>query len=179
MVYIFEGVDNVGKGTQIQKLKRHLEEKGELVHILHYSNIKGDNIEERSKQYYYEMFNLIKFATFNKINLILDRAHGGETVYSPIYRNYSGDYIYDIEQNFGNRILQNITLFVFTDDPENLIDREDGQSFSTEFEKKRDEIVKFIDFFEKSKIKNKALINIQDMDIEQVFNKMKEFIEAK
>jgi len=177
MVYIFEGLDRTGKGTQIQNLKRYLEmNKEQSCHVLHYSNIKGNNVEERSKQYYQEMFDLIKFATYNNINLIFDRAHGGETVYSPIYRNYSGDYVYEIEKKFGSRVLQNIKLFVFIDEPENLINREDGESFTIELEKKQDEIKRFVEFFEKSKIKDKALIDIQDMNIEQVFNKIKEFL---
>jgi len=151
MVYIFEGLDRTGKGTQIQNLKRYLEEKGQLCHVVHYSNIKGDSIEIRSKQYYQEMFGLIKFATYNNINLILDRAHGGETVYSPIYRNYSGDYVFEIESGFGNRVLQNIRLFVFIDKPENLINREDGESFTIELEKKQDEIKDSLNFLKNLK----------------------------
>jgi len=176
MIYVFSGPDRTGKSTQIANLKKYLEEKGELVHILHYSNIKGDNIRERSEEYYQQMFKLCKFATLNNISLIFDRAHDGETVYGPIYRNYDGNYIYSIEERFGNRVLQNMSLFVFIDKPEHLISREDGGSFTIELEKKQDEISRFIDFFEKSKIKNKALIDIQDMNIDQVFNKIKEFL---
>ena len=32
------------------------------------------------------------------INLIFNRSHLGETVYSPLYRGYSGDYVFDIEK---------------------------------------------------------------------------------
>ena len=174
MVIVCEGPDNVGKGTQISNIKKYLEEKDKLVHVLHYSSIKGNNIEERSKQYYKEMFDLIKFATYNNKNLIFDRAHGGETVYSPIYRNYSGEYVYEIETNFGNKVLQNCILFVFIDNPENLIKREDGLSFSVEFEKKQNEINRFSSFFEKSNIKNKCLINIDQKSPEQVFEIIKE-----
>jgi len=174
MIYIFEGPDNVGKTTQINKLKKYLEiEKSQLVHILHYSNIKGNDIFERSNHYYNQMFGLMKFAANNNINLIFDRAHGGETVYSPIYRNYSGDYVYEIEQNYNSKITANAKLFVFIDEPENLINREDGKSFSTEYEKKADEINRFGEFYNKSNIKNKYLININGLDIDQVWEKIK------
>jgi len=173
MIYIFEGLDNVGKGTQISNLKRYLEERGEVVHVLHYSNIKGNNIEERSRIYYHQMFQLMKFAINNGINLILDRAHGGETVYSPIYRNYSGDYVYEIENNFNSRITSTAKLIVFIDDPNSLIKREDGLSFSVELEKKQNEVDRFTEFYEKSNIKNKFLINIKDKLIEQVWEELK------
>jgi len=173
MIIICEGPDNVGKGTQIIKIKRHLEEQGKLVHVLHYSNIKGDNIEQRSHQYYWEMFDFIKFSIFNNRSLILDRAHGGETVYSPIYRNYSGDYVYELESKFGNTILSNCLLIVFTANPETLIQRDDGLSFTVELMKKQKEIDLFKLFYEKSHIKNKCYIDITGKNPDEVFEEIK------
>jgi len=176
---MFSGPDRTGKTTQIKNLKKYLEEKGELAHVLHYSNIKGNNIRERSEEYYKQMFKLIKCATNNQINLIFDRCHDGEAVYGPIYRDYSGDFVYEIESAFGNKILQNIILFVFIDNPERLIGREDGESFTVELEKKKNEINKFIEFHDQSKIKNKKLINIVEYSPEQVFEEMKNYLEGK
>ena len=169
--------DRVGKGTQIAKLKRYLEEKGQLVHVIHYSNIKGDDIRNRSEQYYHQMFDTIKFATLNNLTLILDRAHGGETVYSPVYRGYEGDYVYYLEQRFGKRILDNVTMFVFTDEAENLIERDDGLSFSTDLEKKKDEIKRFVEFFQRSNIENKFLVNINGRDENVIWDFIKSVIE--
>ena len=173
MVYMFSGPDRTGKDTQIVNLKKYLEEQGKLVHVLHYSAIKGDNIEARSNMYYHEMFKIIKFAVYNDINLILNRAHDGEVVYGPIYRNYDGKYIYEIEESFGNRVLNQCILFVFTADPSELIKRDDGLSFTTEVEKKKIEIDKFVEFYNDTHIKNKLLINITGKGIDEVFEEIK------
>lgn len=169
MVILLSAPDRCGKTTQINNIKNYLEEKGKLVHYLHYSAIKGEDIKNRSKQYYSEMFQLIKFATHNNINLILDRCHDGECVYGPIYRGYSGDFVFDIELNFGNRVLNNCLLITFIDKPENLVKREDGLSFTVELDKKQREVNLFKDFYEKSNIKHKLLIDIDGKSIETVF----------
>jgi thymidylate kinase len=173
MTYIFCGPDNVGKGTQISNLKRYLEENNRLVHVLHYSNIKGDNVRIRSEAYYNQMFEFCKKANELNTDLILDRAHLGESVYSPLYRNYSGDYVFDLEQKYD---LEQITLFVFYADPETLIKRDDGLSFSTDLEKKKTEIDAFKRAFEMTHISKKFLINITDKSIEEVWDKLKIFI---
>ena len=167
MIVICEGLDRVGKSTQIQRIKRYYEEKNRLFHILHYSNIKGPNIEERSKIYYKEMFELIKYA-HDKINLILDRAHIGEVVYSPLYRNYSGEYVFGLEKLY-EPYLYNTRLLVFIDRAENLITRDDGLSFTAQLNKKTDEIERFTEAYNKSFLR-KALINIDGYDEEAVWN---------
>ena len=101
MVIIAEGIDNSGKGTQIQKIKEEFEKRGISVHILHYSNIKAfgnDNkkIREASYKQFRDMFKLINYAAGeDSMALICDRAHLGECVYSPIYRDYSGDFVFE------------------------------------------------------------------------------------
>ena len=67
-------------------------------------------------------------------------------------------------------------LIVLIDDPENLIKREDGNSFSTDLEKKQLEVDRFVDFFKKSRIGNKIIINIKDKDANQVFEEIKDFL---
>jgi thymidylate kinase len=165
--------DNVGKGTQIANLKRYLEENNHLVHVLHYSNIKGDNIRIRSEAYYNQMFEFCKKANEINTDLILDRAHLGESVYSPIYRNYSGDYVFDLEKKYD---LEKIILFVFYADPEILIERDDGLSFSIDLEKKKNEIDAFQKAFELTNIHKKVLINITNKTKEDVWNKIKGYI---
>jgi thymidylate kinase len=169
MIYIIEGPDNVGKGTQIRNIKKYLEEKDRLVHVMHYSNIKGQNIEKRSQIYYEQMFQLCQFSLLQNFDLILDRAHLGEYVYSPIYRNYSGKYVFDIEKKFD---LDKIILFVFTARSEDLISREDGLSFSIELDKKQHELDFFKKAFELSNIKHKHLIDITNKDIDKVWKEI-------
>jgi thymidylate kinase len=163
--------DNVGKGTQIQLLKRYLEENDQLLHVLHYSNIKGKDVYQRSQVYYQQMFMLCEYALSSNISLILDRAHLGETVYSPLYRNYNGDYVFELERDLIKH-QGGYHLVVFIADPETLVHREDGFSFSKDLEAKRDEIDRFVNAYNKSTIKNKHLIDITNKDVPTVWKEL-------
>jgi thymidylate kinase len=174
MIIIVEGPDRVGKDTQINKIKRYLEERNDLVHVMHYSSIKGTDIENRSKLYYDQMFEICNQANKINVNLILNRAHLGETVYSPIYRNYNADWIFDLEKSYIKQY--DYRLIVFIADPEDLIKREDGLSFSNELTKKRDEIERFTKAYHQSNIKNKMLINITGKNIDDVWREVKKLI---
>jgi hypothetical protein len=123
-----------------------------------------------SQAYYREMFRFCEVANELYASLILDRAHLGESVYSPIYRKYDGDYVFRMEERFD---LSFFTLFVFIADPETLVHREDGFSFSVDAEKKRLEIEGFKRAFELSHIPNKHLIDITGKDIKEVWEEIK------
>jgi len=178
-VIIFEGPDNCGKSTQIKMLLKYL--AYDPTHVIHYSNIPGIS-NKRSMEYgkvlYGDMFKLITESFLSGRNLILDRAHLGEYVYSPIYRDYNGDYIFELEKQFMENIHRkhNIYLFLFVDEPENLVSREDGLSFSTELDKKTKEINLFKEAFNKSSIINKFPVNIHGVTAEQVHEFVKDVI---
>lgn len=177
MVVICEGIDNVGKGTQIQNIKDEFERQGKSVHILHYSNIKAfeksetDKIRTASYKQFRDMFKIVNYAAGeDSFVLILDRAHLGECVYSPIYRNYSGEFVFEEEKTFiWEDNFKNIKMILFTDEAENVIKRDDGLSFSTELETKKKEIELFDKAFEKSKL-NKKRISLNGRDKNQIWN---------
>lgn len=187
MVTIICGTDALGKDTQIQKIKDESERRGISAHILHYSNIKvfgNDNkkIREASYKQFRDMFKLINFAASeDSMNLILNRAHLGECVYSPLYRNYNGDFVFEEEKTFiWQDNLKRIKLILFTDDVEAIIkrdkERNDGQSFSLDPEMKKKELELFDKAFEKS-ILNKKRIELKGRDAEQIWNEeVKTFI---
>jgi hypothetical protein len=196
--------DNVGKGTQIQFIKNWLEEfTCEPVHVLHYSNIKGikepdpkvltSKIKLMSVRLYDQMFNIMKNAVDYGVNVIADRSHIGESVYGSIFRNYSGDFVFTIEMNYCNefkgldekdlpifsttKLWNNTKLITFIDEPQNLINREDGQSFSTDLETKIQEIEGFKIAYNKS-VLCKKLINISGLNAEEVwFSQVLPFLE--
>jgi thymidylate kinase len=201
MIVIVEGPDNVGKGTQIVKIKKWLEENSGPVHVLHYSNIKGicqvgdynkphdnqitgqqnyylsnnEKIEIMSIKLYDQMFRIMSFCYENGINLILDRAHLGETVYSPIFRSYDGDFVYAQEQSY--TFEKDALLFLFTDQACNLIHREDGFSFSKDLETKQKEIIAFEKAYERSSLIKKH-IDVYKHDENDVWeNFVKPFLE--
>jgi thymidylate kinase len=163
---IVEGPDNVGKTTIIKNIKNHYVDI--TFHTLHYSDIKQKNIEstiDYNKKMYTEMFKImIHQSKFKNTGIICDRSHLGEMVYGPIYRNYSGDYVLEIEKKFNNYDIFWNTILLITcyDDPKNLIARDDGLSFSTNLKKKTIEIDNFLNAHKKSNIKNKLLLNIKN-----------------
>ena len=176
MFLFYEGPDNCGKGTQIEKIRKHLNNTGEVCHTLHYSGINSILKEQNkslSEKMYIEMFRLLENTSSN---IILDRSHLGESLYSPIYRQYSGDFVFDIEKSFES-VCEQSYLIVFIDEPANLSNREDGHSQSSKdialIEK---EVNGFGRAFRKSIIRHKLLININGKDAEQVFCIIKEFL---
>ena len=179
MIIILEAPDNCGKSTQVQKLIHLFHDKS--IHQLHYSSVKGFETKEETKTYsckmYSDMFKLL-FSNYKDMHFTLDRSHIGEMVYGPMYRNYDGNYVLNIEnywrdfEDFWNEIY----LITFIDTPLRLVSRDDGLSFSIDLEKKTKEVKLFKDAHNKSLITHKLLIDIENLDENQVFEKIKEFI---
>jgi thymidylate kinase len=177
MIIVCEGQDNTGKSTLIRYLQDRLYATGDIpVHCLHYSNIRTAKTKmfQKSYSHYKGGFDLIR-ESLNNRHLIFDRFHLGEYVYSEKYRGYDGSYVFDLEKNYEN-FLNQVYLVVLTDSPENLIRRDDGLSLSN----KREDIIyereRFIDAYNKSIIKNKIHIDIQNLNISSVQNKVNKFI---
>lgn len=177
MTLLIEGCDNVGKGTQIEYIKKYVEEKYNCpVHYMHYSNIKGaKDIRAVSEELYKQMFEIVS-KDYGNCLIICDRSHLGEAVYSPIYRGYDGDYIFDLEKEAD--LKTNVGLLVFTETAENLIKRDDGLSFSIDIDKKNDEIARFKAAYDKS-ILRKKLIELKGRGKEEIFEQeVKPFVDA-
>jgi len=167
MVYIFEGMDNCLKDTLIQLFRATLSPETQI--LKYNSPPKGiANVELWQKAHFKDMFDLIKTNLDNDSrNLILNRAHLGEYVYSPIYRGYEGDWIFDLEKSFlhgSDFYKSNIKLFVFYDsNNSNLHLREDGNSLSKDSEENLDkERVRFLQAFKKSGISKKRMFDLSD-----------------
>lgn len=169
---IIEGPDRVGKDTQSKLLQLKLIKERLPIHMFHYSGVKGipkEKIKEYSELMYTDMFKIMKEAYKAERSLIFNRSHIGEYIYSPMYRDYDGSYIFDIEKKFiDEEFWIHIFLIVLVDEPQNLIDRDDGDSFSISLDKKKEEIDRFTGAIRKSKIKFKKLINIKGMSIDDV-----------
>lgn len=189
MNLIIEGLDNTGKSTLISNIQATI--YNDWIHkdyadkytcnILHYSNIKSDKLtpdEMRlvSSFHYHNGFDLmLKNDRVNNI-LIYDRFHLGEYVYSELYREYDGSYIFDIEKKYIEIIDEDTYLIVIIDDVDNLIKRDDGLSFTTDKVKKQWEIDRFKEAFDKSNFSKKLLININDLSISDVSKKVNDWI---
>lgn len=172
MIYIFEGMDNCLKDTMIQLVRAHLSPETQ---ILKFSSPPSaiSMPEDWQKAHFQDMFNLIEMSLANSPrNMILNRAHLGEYVYSPIYRGYEGNWIFDLEESFLNASDEHesrIRLFVLYDSNNyQLSNREDGKSLSnTNHAKMNLERERFKLAFEKSKIPFKRLFNLSDYRTEK------------
>ena len=162
---IIEGTDNVGKDTQQNLI---IERMNNLVfHKLHYSALPFRDDKQLhanySKKMYDDMFKLMMVSKDKDINLIFNRSHLGETVYSPLYRGYSGDYVFDIEKNYTNALRENLYLITLVNDPHTILKRDDGKSFYGNEEEVKAEVDGFNRAHRLSTIKNKLHIDVGNM----------------
>ena len=197
MIVLFDGLDNTGKTTQIQKLVSYFANKDMISTVCKYS--KFDKLDKKkeekfSKRFYKDYFEKIvnwpdkvipdpayiaedNIHYIHDNNLILDRGHISEAVYAPMYRSYSGDYVWDLEKCLENKY--NIYLIVLIDSVEKAVEREDGLSLSNgNADKINIEISKFAEAYKKSCIQNKIIIDINGLSIEEVFAQIRKFLDV-
>lgn len=178
-ILIVEGPDNIGKDTFIKNFISSNLHK--IWQVLHYSNLKISN--ERSISYstslYSDAFDLMLDNQDNlKRGLIFNRCHLGESVYSPLYRKYNGDYIFDIERRYTDKLNKVVLLLLYTSDPESIFKRDDGKSFYTDAESLKWENDEFRNAYSKSSIKNKMQLDVANKTPEQIledFNEIYKF----
>jgi len=177
---ICEGPDNVGKDTQINLIMKHYSNLS--FQKLHYSALPFKGLEQiikYSNRLYSDMFRMMSFLKKKNINLIFNRSHLGETVYAPLYRGYSGDYVFAIEDKYVESLRENLYLITFVNDPNIILSRDDGKSFYENSEGVAAEVDGFLRAHRKSKIKNKLQINIGNMQPDEIFAIVKNFLDSE
>lgn len=94
MRIIIEGPDNVGKTTLIKNIIKEF--KIPFIEIHSYAPPFKDteNCLKFENDYISQMFKLFE----NFENVVADRSHVGTMVYSPIYREYDGKFVLDLEK---------------------------------------------------------------------------------
>jgi thymidylate kinase len=174
-IIMIDGLDNVGKTTQIERLIDALSYLP--THVIKYPKLNNATHEKSmqySKDLYNNMFRLMNIA-YNDLscNLIFDRSHITEAVYSPLYRKYKGDFVFDIEKIYVNYpFWKNLYLFILKNDPEILLKRDDNKSHSNDLNSKIEEIKMFNKAFENSNIRNKFIIDCTNKSINQITNEI-------
>ena len=180
---IIEGTDNVGKDTQQDLIIKKLSDT--VFHKLHYSSLPFKDAEgfddkkmhaTYSKKMYDDMFKVMMNCKDKDINFIFNRSHLGETVYSPLYRGYSGDYVFDIEKKFTKALREDLYLITLTNDPHTILKRDDGKSFYGNEEEVKAEVDGFRRAHRLSTIKNKLLVNVGTMNADEVSNIIIDFL---
>lgn len=148
---IIEGPDCVGKGTFIKELKKQIHSDA----IIHFGKPPKD--EKDPKAYQKNIFETEMSKLKEDRCIIYDRFHLGEYVYGPT-RGYTGNYIYDLEEKYLTKKVQDKTLLiVFTASPEKLSDRDDGFSI---YKNKEKEVSLFYEAYKKSNISKKFYMDI-------------------
>ena len=186
---IIEGTDNVGKDTQQDLIIKKLSDT--VFHKLHYSSLpfkdaSGYYDKEKHATYSTELYEsmfllMMKSKLGHKvgdidINLIFNRAHLGETVYSPLYRGYSGDYVFNIEKKYTKALREELYLITLVNDPHTILKRDDGKSFYGNEEEVMAEVDGFKRAHRLSTIKNKLLVNVGTMNADEVSNIIIDFL---
>jgi len=131
MILIIEGLDRCGKDTLIKNIKQKLLTNPNTF-VIHCSSPPKNSDSTWSKTYYTNLLNECSILSNKGYNIILNRSHYGEDVYGPIYRNNSADWVYEISREILNP-KDSVAIFL-VDEPECLIEREDGESFYTSIE---------------------------------------------
>jgi len=174
-VIIVEGMDNVGKDTQIKAICNHFPEDN--FHTLHYHAIKSrsnSGARYAAEQTYSEMFRIID--TMYDLNFILNRSHLGEYVYGPMYRNYKDpEYVFQMERTpLIQGVMNDAALLILTHNhPETLAEREDGDSLSQgQIELIEQERDRFYDVYLESAARHKLLLPVDGMSKEAVTDKV-------
>lgn len=167
---IFDGPDNVGKGTQIEKLRRQHPHKNFV--LLNLERPFGKNDAELLKNGFNslkKMMCLAKAGLNQGANIIIDRAHYTEYAYSIFRDGHAIEKILELE-NFFEEEKRNILSIIFVDKAKNIASREDGLSnFDTsKIENFEMLCARFTDIAHQSHF-NTKLINIDSKNEDKVF----------
>ena len=121
-----DGLDRTGKDTQCKLLLSAIS-PCITIHGYNCSGVDDNTQREIQKLNVIEGFRL--FDQNPTIQFLCNRTHLGETIYGSMYRHYDTNYVFDIEKQYKEQSwFKNSSLFIFVDDPKNLLEREDGKS---------------------------------------------------
>lgn len=174
--YIIEGIDRCSKSTLVQAIQH---EAG-FHQVIHYSKpqqlaIYNKRLGNPLRQYQYDSFMTgFELLKVKQASLIYDRFHLGETVYSPRYRGYSGDYVFNLEKINGVDNWNHVRLILLTTSDFSIME-DDGDSF--DWSAKEAEQLDFLVAFAKSTFMHKLVINVADGNgnykpVEQILNEV-------
>lgn len=183
--FLVDGIDRLGKSSLIARIQAelgyhlviHYDKPKLLPHFLDMADCikraevsetdydesyRNLSIQNLALRLYQEEANRGMFSLLGSdIPVILDRTHLGELVYAPLYRKYSGDYVYEMEQELIDRkpytLTDEVRLILLTSSNTDML-VDDGLSFDPT--KKVEEQERFIQAFNRSKLINKVIVDV-------------------
>jgi len=170
--FLIDGLDRLGKSSLIQGIRDDLG-YFEIIHFSKPQTLKvydelSTNEGEFNKLQSYYRYQYHSFKNMMKLlnsdaQIIFDRTHLGENVYSPMYRSYSGEYVFELEKQYTVDCLYDVRLILLVEDfstSKHFVD--DGQSLGPP-EKRQEEQNRFLSAFNNSIIKDKRIICVTDL----------------
>lgn len=173
-VFAIEGLDRLGKTTLIDGI---LNKEG-FYQVIHFGKPKklqayeearlerpSSLSKEQLQLYFYQVaaFRNSMLMAKSGSRIIFDRWHLGECVYSPLYRGYSGDYVFSLEASTGINERNDIRLILLTEDFDRSNHfKSDGGSFDDT--RRREEQELFIKAFNSSSIRDKKIICVTGLN---------------
>ena len=113
---IVEGLDRLGKDTIIAGIQEEIGPYFEI-HFSKPKKLKHIDRPDWAKVYQELSFkNGMALLGSSEAKIIFNRFHLGECVYSPLYRNYSGEYVFGLERVYGLDRYDDIRLILLTED---------------------------------------------------------------
>jgi thymidylate kinase len=175
-VYAIEGLDRLGKSTLIDGIKQ----REGFFQVIHFGKPEILKVYEEAAERWNKEFEgqgqsrngayLYQRASFSHsmilaqsgASIIFDRWHLGEAVYAPLYRGYSGDYVFELERvhQLNDSLVRLILLVEDFDRSKHFVS--DGESFDDT--KRRDEQELFVAAFNRSIILDKRMICVTARD---------------
>ena len=171
MNLIFEGPDNVGKGTTITNIRNHYNSTA-------WTNIFYTGVKTKDTYgYMADLFGSM-WKHFSLDDVLSDRSHISEYVFAKRYRGLSDeklDILFLQEKYYKG---PETVLIMLIDTPLNLVDREDGLSHSETVEEKQEEIGLYLEAYKRSTLP-KFIIDVNNKTPEQVKNAIVKQLEMK
>lgn len=164
--YLIEGLDRLGKDTLIEGILNRFG----YHQVIHYVKPKAlayytaREPAEAFRQYQEDSFRTM-FAILSaplRAKIVCNRAHLGEFVYAPLYRNYSGEYVFELEREFVANQMEDTRMVLLTEDlasSRHFID--DGNSLGSQ-DKRCNEQDLFLQAFKMSTLVDKRIVCVTD-----------------
>ena len=173
MVIFLDGEDRCSKDTLIEKLRSVI--VNPKIQVMHESKPPRDVDYLNWATRHYDF--MLRQARDNSVNnvLIYNRCHLGEVVWGPKYRGYDAEFIFEMERHYLSHI-EDAYLILLTDSADRLMARDDGKSLTESITELDDVRREFTHAFDKSCIKNKMHIRLEEVAFEDVFDVVLNFI---
>jgi len=184
LIIIVEGPDRVGKTTLVRALREYFIAKQPLKPVLVIGSAginRSTPLQSFHSSYrYYDLMIALLLNQSDNFHIILDRFHLGEYVYAWKYRQYSGDYIFNLERAWveamPKKAFRDVRLILLFDSVANLMIREDGKSMACSNFEKEAELMDFHRAVDRSLLTTCSL-DLEHLDVAGMIFAARGFIE--